>query len=331
MATNNFAFQTFAEQITQGVNNAPKEQVIKNLARVIHVVYGPTIPGTNIADQYYKGPMSLGTITFQLFGAAQDRTAQSAGNPPATPLFGSMKKLPVKGEIVQIVVGVGDMNDDKENPAYYYTQPIALWKSAHHNAFPDMGDYGEYVNNEIQTYQQSQLSRTPDNPDPKAPVNFPLGPGFPEKPNIKTLRQFPGDVILEGRWGNSVRLGSTTAILQDQNTWSNDSVPGNPITIIRNGQGRQLEEEGFIPTVENINRDPSSIYLTNGQKIIIDDIQNNFSLASLGVNLQTSITLSIPVQQSLQSFETISPFEQDQRVAEVTNTQGTPERTDSLS
>jgi hypothetical protein len=92
-----------------------------------------------------------------------------------------------------------------------------------------------------------------------------------------------------------------------------------------------LEEEGFIPTVESINRDPSSIYLTNGQKIIIDDIQNNFSLASLGVNLQTNITLSIPVQQSLQSFETISPFEQDQRVAQATNTQGIPERTDPLS
>jgi hypothetical protein len=52
----------------------------------------------------------------------------------------------------------------------------------------------------------------------------------------------------------------------------------------------------WFPTVENINRDPSSIYLTAGQKIVIDDIGNSFSLASLGVNLESTITNSIPIQ-----------------------------------
>ena len=73
----------------------------------------------------------------------------------------------------------------------------------------------------------------------------------------------------------------------------------------------------WFPTIENINRDPSSIYLTNGQQIVIDDINNNFSLASLGVNLQSTITLSIPIQQQLTSIDTISPMTQDQKISEI--------------
>ena len=67
--------------------------------------------------------------------------------------------------------------------------------------------------------------------------------------------------------------------------------------------------------MENINRDPSSIYLTNGQKIVIDDINSSFSLASLGVQLQSTVTNAIPIQQQLTSTDTISSKEQDQRIS----------------
>lgn len=318
MSTNNFGFQTFVNQINQSLSYLPSSNQIGNLARVTHVVYGPTIPGSNIPDVYYSGPTSLGTITYQLFGANQDRTFQAAGNPPAKPLYSSIKKFPVVGEIVQIVVGAGIMNEDKEQIEYYYTAPIGIWGTAHHNAFPDSGDYSAFVNKQVQTYQQNQFSKTPDNPDSKAPVNMPLGPGFVEKKDIKTLRNFPGDVIIEGRWGNSIRFGSTTAVLQNENYWSNNSTPGNPITIIRNGQGAQLDKEGFVPTVENINEDPSSIYLTQGQQIIIDDIQRNFKLETLGVSFQNSITTAVPLQSNLTSYDSISPAQQDNFVAQTT-------------
>lgn len=331
MATTNPGFISFVNQINQSVTAFNKQAKLMNLARVIHVVYGPTIPGTNIPDQYYTNPNSLGTIAYQLFGEAQDRTSQSAGNPTAKPLNGGLKRIPVVGEIVQIIVGTSIMEQDKEEPQYYYTYPLNLWNHPHHNASPDRGDYGDYVNQQVQTYQQSQFSQTPDNPDPKAPVNMPLGPGFIEKGNIKALREFPGDVIIEGRWGNSIRFGSTsTEAFRDQNNWSVASAPGNPITIIRNGQGRTIDQEGFIPTVENINRDPSSIYLTQGQKVIIDDIQNNFNLNSLGIVLQNNITLSIPIQQNLTSYESISAAEQDRIVAETTNPEQSQEQTNDL-
>jgi hypothetical protein len=119
---------------------------------------------------------------------------------------------------------------------------------------------------------------------------------------------------VEGRWGNSIRLGSTSIEvpgIESQNNWSQGSTPGNPITIIRNGQGKPADNIPWIPTVENINRDPSSIYLTQGQKIVIDDIQRNFSLASLQVKLETTQTVVIPIQQQLTSTVTTSALQQD--------------------
>ncbi len=84
-------------------------------------------------------------------------------------------------------------------------------------------------------------------------------------------------LIYEGRFSNSIRLGSTvdTDKARYFNVWSLDAEKenfGSPIMILRNGQssiGRNILEstEPWVPTLENINTDKSSIYLTAGQKI----------------------------------------------------------------
>lgn len=305
---------TFANQITAGGTVASGVSPVKQglIARVIHVVLGPNIQGTNIPDRYYTDPTSLGTITYQVLNSTDNRTSNSAGNPPAKPLNFSFRQYPLPGEIVEIIQGPSTaMNENQEAPEYYYTMPINLWNASHHNAFPDLGDYSQFTTSTRRNYGDSQALSQPNNVSVTSSVNFPLGPNFPEKGNIKSLRGFPGDIIVEGRWGNSIRFGSTSAQAKEENTWSKTGEPGNPITIIRNGQGRPTDDIAWIPTVENINRDPSSIYLTQGQEIVIDDINNNFSLASLDVALQSSITLSIPIQQQLTSTDNISALEQD--------------------
>lgn len=302
----------FVQQVGAAVKTAVGNRVITNVARVTHVVLGPYYEGTNIPDPYYKDPTSLGNITFQLLNETQNRTSNSAGTSTAKPLNFSFKQVPLEGEFVQIFIGPSiSLNEDITAPDYYYTFPINIWNSSHHNALPDLGDYSDFSNSTKRSYEQNQFVNQSNNLSVTASVNYPLGPNFPEQPDIKSLRLFPGDIVLEGRWGNSLRFGSTSAKAKDQNNWSKNSTPGNPITIIRNGQGKQLATEGWIPTVENINRDPSSIYLTEGQEIIIDDIQNSFSLASLQVSLQSTITTSIPIQEQLTSIDSISPLDQD--------------------
>lgn len=306
----------YAQQLSK--EQSPAQQNIGTsylIARVVHVVQGPLLLGTNIPDVYYNDPTDLGKITFQLINGVQDRTLDSAGNNTAKPAYSAIKQYPLEGELVCIVPGPSiDMNESRGRRDFFYTLPYNLWNTSHQNAFPDLGDYSEYVSSVNLNYEEtSDLNRTV-NSNVTGALNMPLGPNFPEKDNIKGLRQFTGDVTLEGRWGNSIRFGSTSAVTVDQNNWSSTGSAGDPIVIIRNGQGTQENNIAWIPTVENINRDPSSIYLTAGQRIDIDDINRNFSLASLDTQLQATVTVSIPIQQQLTSIDSISAVEQDRKI-----------------
>lgn len=312
---------TLVGQITSNgqqsnANNIP----LYLLARVTHVVNGPFFQGTQFPDPNYKNPSDIGSILYQLINTTQNRTLQAAGNPVAKPINSSIKQYPVEGEFVLLMQGPStEMNESRDSRQYFYTLPFNLWNASHHNAFPDMGDYGSYANTTQRNYQQSSFTQQANNLSTTSSVNYPLGPNFPEKSNIKSLRPFAGDLTIEGRWGNSIRLGSTSAIDKQANPWSSQGEAGNPILILRNGQGRQADDIAWFPAVESINRDPSSFYLTNGQKIVIDDIDNNFSLASLGIKLQDTVTTSIPIQQQLTSIDTISPALQDQRISNIKN------------
>jgi hypothetical protein len=308
---------TFVNQIASLATQTPiGGQTPYMLARVTHVVTGPYLEGTNIPDTNYKDTGDLGKITYQLMDNLQARTLDSGGNPPARPVYSSLKQYPVEGEFVLLVQGPSiALNENRDNRDFYYLPPFNLWNASNHNALPDLGDYSDWANTDTRGYGASLETNQPVNLSSTASINYPLGPNFPEKDNIKTLRQFAGDVTIEGRWGNSIRFGSTSQNSRFDNYWSEVGDAGSPITIIRNGQGTQLNNEGWIPTVENINRDPSSIYLTNGQKIVIDDIQNNFSLLSFQVNLENTQTVSIPLQQQLTSIDSLSAAEQDARIA----------------
>jgi hypothetical protein len=79
---------------------------------------------------------------------------------------------------------------------------------------------------------------------------------------------------MEGRWGNSIRFGST--VKERPNNWSITGSNGNPITILRNGQGDN-RPEGWLPTVEDINKDDSSIYLTSTQNIPLQASSLNYN------------------------------------------------------
>jgi len=77
-------------------------------------------------------------------------------------------------------------------------------------------------------------------------------------------------MILEGRFGNSIRFGSSNP--RGKNNWSENDSEGDPITIISNGQSGDKSI-----SIENINGDASSIYLTSNQNINnINIISKNF-------------------------------------------------------
>ena len=313
----NQSFVQFLNSLNPNSSGAGKFSHL--VARVAHVVQGPFYIGTNLPDPNYKDPTSIGTITFELLNSNQSSTLVDSGNVTAKPLNSAIKQIPLEGELVYLIPGPSvDMNDTLTRLDYYYLLPYNTWNATNHNAFPSIKDYSNFILETIgRSYQDSLSTNQGINTAATSSLVMPLTSNFPEKSDIRTLRQFTGDTTIEGRWGNSIRFGSTIAVNGYENPWSSEGTKGSPITIIRNGQGTTAKDPPWFPTVENINRDPSSIYLTAGQKIVIDDINNNFSLASLQTQLQRTQTKAIPIQQQLTSTTNISALDQDRRIDSI--------------
>ena len=208
----------------------------------------------------------IGTIEYDLIEAP---TPPNQLYLTAKPIDPSFKSFPLINEIVYILAlpntSIGEFTSGKTN---YYINTIGIWNHPHHNGFPQ--DSNELPEAQQKDYLQTELGSVRRVTDQSTEIF--LGDTFIERANIHPLLPFEGDKILEGRWGNSIRLGST--VLGKPNTWSNTGTNGDPITIIRNGQGNQ-SVEGWVPTIEDINNDDSSIYLTSTQKIPLESTAAN--------------------------------------------------------
>ena len=185
--------------------------------------------------------------------------------PTAKPLFSYQKYLPLINEIVLLTEVTIDKDNKSKEKLKLYLPNINIWNSPHHNAMP-LTEYFKNGNNGYLSTQDGFTRTSQDNS-----LNISFGDYFQEKDFIKPLRPFEGDNILEGRFGNTIRLGSTSKPL---NPWSQNGENSDPIIIIRNGQYNNINDDTFNPNIEDINNDDSSIYLTSNQNV------NNFEVAS---------------------------------------------------
>lgn len=219
-----------------------------------------------------SGWSSIGTISFQNLGSqsptyTQNKTAEST----ALPLIPQYKNYPLVNEFVIVFKGAGTDNPQTSNISKYFYLPLNIWNSQHFNGYPapftpsPESQNSEYSQVEIGNSQVSETTTQQLN------VNGKSGGNFVEKGNVHPILPFAGDNIIEGRNGNSIRLGSTsTSKGEIQNNWSEGSSEGDPITILKNGQPSSISPEGYIPITEDINTDPASVYLTSKQQIPID-------------------------------------------------------------
>jgi len=230
----------------------------------------------------------IGTIDFEFVDKLQANVPQSSN---AIPLIAANKNYPLVNEIVLLFLLPKKLSDggNKHSLSYYYLNPISIWNHPHQNALPkvDLPNSGEGSDLTYESIEDGSNVSKVDSTENTVSLNGlnPSGGIFTENGNIKPLIPFVGDVITEGRFGNSIRLGSTVrsqGSFQFQNNWSRSgsiSPLGSPITILRNGQPAS-GSAGWIPLVENINEDPSSIYLTSTQTIPIinsSEIYNSLS------------------------------------------------------
>ena len=213
----------------------------------------------------------LGTIIVEVFDKSNPGIEKVA-----KPYSPQSKSLPIINEVVQLFLLPIPTNGNDLREDYYYLPSYNVWNSPHHNALPNPRKNNLPPSQQLD-YQQTEggLVRRVTDGSTEIDLNSPTNPSqntFVEKPNIHPLLPFAGDVMYEGRWGNSLRFGSTAKSDSEyKNDWSVSGKNGDPIVILRNGQPINSSEEGWIPITEDINQDLSSIYLTSTQTLPVDD------------------------------------------------------------
>lgn len=189
----------------------------------------------------------------------------------ATPLFPNITYIPLVNEVVFCLAAPsGDYGNNTSTIKYYYISPLNIWNNINTNPTPN-----PYQNLKPNSQNKSiaEVEAGSTNKSGQQDTNeFKPGTYFEEKSNIYPLYPYEGDIIYGGRWGQSIRFGST---FLNNNPWSSVGTNGDPILILRNGQNPELVGPAQTTTLEDINKDLTSVYFTSTQKIPIEVSSKN--------------------------------------------------------
>jgi hypothetical protein len=203
-------------------------------------------------DNTYKwiDPASAESTTDKLFALKVRSCSGYFNQKPfiARPSDINIKKIPLVGELVLIYKTFNQVaSSSKFRESWYYLTTVDLQSSVHANLLP--GISGGKTDDEI------------DKTKPGNTFNLKI---------TSPLQPYEGDVLVEGRWGNSIRFSSTINLKGDQSNYST-TVPwlgganqGDPIIVLSNGRETKPNKQ-FVS--ENIQTDASSLYLTSTQKM----------------------------------------------------------------
>jgi hypothetical protein len=243
------------------------------VGRVKDIILNKDFPNIEV----YGGLNSIGSILFE------SQQFNSNAYSLAKPLFPNLNNFPIVNELI-LIISLPNQNigQNVTEHSYYYLSTINIWNHPHHNAYPNSFDLNPRISqqnnyNQIEAGVINTLNEQETNINYNSPSNVSQDT-FVEKSNVHPLLPFMGDNILQGRYGNSLRLGSTNKTNNYfTNSWSTDGNNGDPISILRNGQPAESTDKGWEHIVENVNEDLSSIWLTSYQKIPLKIINENYN------------------------------------------------------
>jgi len=239
-------------------NNLSSQPGTLKAVRVIDIILHINHPRA----KEFGGYDAIGTIFFgDVYEQNQADNTRLLDN--ARPYFSFIKQYPLKNEIVLLMNGPTRIFDSDRNSNHkYYIPNVNIWNHQHNNALPDISYHIEGEESPNYGMVEGIITRTAEGDNS---VELPLGEYFKENLSLQPLLPFEGDTIIEGRFGNSIRFGATAKEANDKTAYSTKGETGDPITIIRNGQHVEEEDNGWEHTIENINSDHSTIYLTSNQ------------------------------------------------------------------
>ena len=189
------------------------------------------------------------------------------------PLDTNIKRIPLVGEQVIVLVSQSPEGaSHKIANKRYYIGPTATQKNVHNNALPK-ATIGKSVN--IGCDYSDTSAGNPNTSGGSSDVD--LGDGFVERTDVGSLQPFLGDILIEGRFGHSLRFGysPSSADSTQSPSWESSTVE-DPITILSNGRGSSGAYNKFI--IESVDNDLSSIWLTSSQKVGLTTSQTNIGM-----------------------------------------------------
>ena len=210
-----------------------------------------------------------GTPTYSLVGAIKGRMVNSQHKQPESrlgwiqPMDANIKQYPLIGEYVIVGRYLG---------RYYYAQTINMLGSPNSNSYPGYsGDKASLTDNTTRrhAHNRSREVGATKTPNKAASGDVTVGDPFVPNPLIRQLQPTFGDVIFNGRLGQSIRFGSNPDTLE-------------PNILIRAGQltdaeafGKtadvdDLKDNANKPVMEDINADGSSLWITSDQEVPLE-------------------------------------------------------------
>lgn len=219
-------------------------------------------------DYEARDPDKLYTILVKLLNAGVGKSPSDLVQ--ARALNSNIKHIPIIGEIVFVCKAPTPYHSGAGyGREFYYTAPISIQSSVHHNGLPGANKISVDGKSRETKMQEARVGLTPKLSD-NTLIKDQIDPGFPERIDVSPIQPFPGDIIIEGRWGNSIRLGSTVDTRRrypQQPSWGiGTGATGNPIIIISNGTNPKNKKYNEFH-LESPDDDDASIWLTSGQSI----------------------------------------------------------------
>ncbi len=184
-----------------------------------------------------EGDLSVGGIKFRYLQNDQQEVEENS-LPFAYRLESNLKVLPLRGEIVEILEAPTEILDQTSSlKKLYYRNIVNIWNNPNRSSFPDIYQFED---------ERDWVEE-----------------GVIDQSNKPGLFPFPGDVLIEGRNGQSIRMGGFAT---PNNSFTDESNNGKPFILLRNSSNSG--KEGSF-TLEDINLDESSIFLTSDHKVDI--------------------------------------------------------------
>jgi|LakMenEpi03Aug12_release.lakeMendotaPanAssembly.Ray.scaffolds.fasta_scaffold01359_42 hypothetical protein len=227
MAAGNYFLGSKIGGIVQSQNGGGSQQASPVFGRVMKIALDES---TEILDAQGNS-LPIGTILYRDITAEKETTATEY---PALPLQSNFKQFPLLNEVVLLIQGpTSDIQTNVSTKDVYYSTVVNLWGSSHHNALPE----------------------------PNTDISTILGKDVKELSDVNPMYPYPGDVLIEGRQGQSIRIGGN---MSPKNTLVDSINNAKPFILISNGQIKT--DNGIDHIVEDINKDPNSLYFLSDHK-----------------------------------------------------------------